>query len=275
MTSLNATQQKQLSKQLGDSKRRPKGRFVSAIPINNLATSSISVDQSGALEQSAALQQCSVLRQQLSAQSHELALATQRADRLEQELIQFVSATSHDLGNPLRAISGFSSLLAQDCDNNLNEKGNRYLDRIESGANRMQTLLDSLCDYARFSTIELQQNPTDLNIIVGNVLVDLNETAQQANAVVTHDVLPVILADKVQLSHLMRHLIDNSLSFAGVNQLQVRVSAQRVANQWLVKVQDNGRGIPDEAHRIGICDVQSLRLRRQCDGRHRCWTGHL
>ena len=246
MASHTLQRKKRPSKQAGVSKTDSPDHLLSTLRAESLVTNGV-VDRRGVVsELSEALEECESLRQQLAAQRHQLDAATARADRLEDDLIQFASATSHDVSAPLRAISGFSELLHQEHGDQLNDNAKRYLNRISGGVKRMKTLLDSVSEYAHASTVELQSNQVDLNDIFDRVLDDLHDKIQKSNAIVVREQLPVIVADQRQMTNLMRHLIDNSICFAGENQPEVIVSAERNADQWLIKIKDNGRGIGTE-----------------------------
>ena len=242
-----APQKKQpANPRIGIKKKRLSDHFVSIFSAKNLGAGGVASIQEESAQLTAALEDCELLRQQLAAQTQDLDLAIKRADNLEQDLLQFVYSTSHDLNAPLRAIDGFSTLLSQEPDCELNDIAERYLERIATAAKRMKCMLDSISEYAQFSTVKFQRSQVNLNIVLDQVLHDLHEKIQQSKAVVTREELPMILADQVQLSHLMRHLIDNSISFPGNEKPQVNVSAKRHSDQWLIKVQDNGRGIAAE-----------------------------
>lgn len=246
MASHSTVAKNQLLKQSGVSpKRLSNGRAV--IPqFEDSATEGAAAFGGDGSALSKTAQQWAALRQQLATKTKELQSAISRADELEQTLLQFVSAVSHDLNAPLRAMTGFSSLLAQEHGNHLDDEAKQYLGRISGGASRMQAMISSISQYARASTQTLSRSRVDLNLIVDQVLEDLHEKIQQSQAVVTPKTLPVIHADPGQIFQLMRHLIDNSISFPSANRPQVTVAAERVADQWEITTQDNGRGIAAE-----------------------------
>src|SRR5690606_23427981 len=64
------------------------------------------------------------------------------------ELESFNYISSHDLQEPLRKIQVFTSRLIADEQQNLTEKGNRYVKRIKDAALRMQMLLIDLLAYS-------------------------------------------------------------------------------------------------------------------------------
>jgi light-regulated signal transduction histidine kinase (bacteriophytochrome) len=61
---------------------------------------------------------------------------------------------------------------------------------------------------------------------------------------VTHDPLPTLIADRVQLGQVFQNLIANAIKFRreGVAP-HVHVSARREGEEWVLSVADNGIGI--------------------------------
>ena len=68
---------------------------------------------------------------------------------------------------------------------------------------------------------------------------------------VTHDPLPIILADSTQMSQILLNLITNALKFKGKEPPHIHISASRQQTYWQFSVQDNGIGIePQYTDRI-------------------------
>jgi light-regulated signal transduction histidine kinase (bacteriophytochrome) len=63
---------------------------------------------------------------------------------------------------------------------------------------------------------------------------------------VTHDPLPEVMADPIQLSQLLQNLIGNAIKFRGENKPLIHISAKRKKKEWVITVSDNGIGIPAE-----------------------------
>jgi light-regulated signal transduction histidine kinase (bacteriophytochrome) len=60
---------------------------------------------------------------------------------------------------------------------------------------------------------------------------------------VTHDELPTVIADEMQMVQLFQNLIGNAIKFRSHVSPQVHVSARAKGNEWIFSVQDNGVGI--------------------------------
>src|SRR5690606_22118302 len=78
----------------------------------------------------------------------------------------FAHGVSHDLRAPLRAIDGFSALLASHLDGDLDETARDYLARIRAASGRMAALIDSLLELSAAMRAELRRAPVDLGLLV-------------------------------------------------------------------------------------------------------------
>jgi light-regulated signal transduction histidine kinase (bacteriophytochrome) len=84
--------------------------------------------------------------------------------------------------------------------------------------------------------------------------------------VVSHDPLPTVMGDEMQLSQLFQNLVANALKFHRNTPPQVHVSAKRHQRAWQFSVRDNGIGIaPDYSERIFMI-FQRLHSRSEYPG---------
>lgn len=179
------------------------------------------------------------------------------------ELEQFAYVASHDLQEPLRAVAGYSQLLGQEYQECLNDSAQEYLAYIVDGATRMRQLIQDLLAFSRVGTRGQAFVPTDCNLVLNQALSNLQVAIAQSKAIITHDPLPNVLADKTQLVQLFQNLIGNAIKFRQGESPQIHIGAVKGAenletkienlksNEWLFWVQDNGIGIkPQYLERI-------------------------
>ena len=185
-------------------------------------------------------------------QANEQLKATQtQLVRSNQELELFAYVASHDLQEPLRKISSFTKLLAEDYQGHLDAEADEYIAYIIDGALRMQNQIDDLLTYSRVSRDELRKEPTELGKVVGQVLEDLSVTIEENNAAIAASSLPTVQANPRQMVQLLQNLISNGIKFHGEAPPRIQIEAQLQPEQWLISVRDNGIGInPKFARRI-------------------------
>jgi PAS domain S-box-containing protein len=192
------------------------------------------------------------LRTELEDYSKELEIRVQeRTTQLQianRELESFSYSVSHDLRAPLRAISGFSEILARRHRASLNEEGQHYLDNIVQASERMGHLIDDLLTYARLGRSRVRREPVSLASLLGEIARNM-----QAHLDKNHGTLnlssdfPVVSGDQTLLSQVFTNLFENAFTYINPNlPPQVSVTWQSEEKQVVIKVSDNGIGIPLE-----------------------------
>ena len=187
------------------------------------------------------------------AHSHrELERRSEELERSNRDLEQFAYVASHDLQEPLRMVSSYTTLLAEDLGDSLGETARRHLDYAHDGAMRMQQLVSDLLRYSQVSrAADESRQRVDCDQLVETVEVDLQEAIVAAGATVTHDRLPTLTGVRTELRQLFSNLVGNAVKFHGDEPVHVHVGAQRSDSMWRFSVADNGIGIdPAQAERI-------------------------
>jgi histidine kinase len=183
--------------------------------------------------------------------NQQLAQLTAELQRSNQDLEQFAYIASHDLQEPLRAITSYTQKLAQRYQGKLDEKADRYIAFAVDGATRMQQLIQALLTYSRVGRQKCQPEPTDCNTIVNKVQRDLQMAIAEHQAQLTVEPLPTLQADPTQIALLFQNLIGNALKYHSQASSQVQIKADRTGASWRFSIQDNGIGIdPQYCDRI-------------------------
>ncbi|MBH8556067.1 PAS domain S-box protein [Nostocaceae cyanobacterium CENA357] len=213
----------------------------------------------------AALQQANEeLETKVQERTADLQKLNEELKRSNQELEQFAYVASHDLQEPLRAVTGYSQLLGQEYQDRLDESAQEYLSYIVDGATRMQRLIQDLLAFSRVATRGQEFTSVDCNASLNTALSNLHIAIAESQAIITHDPLPQLLADKTQMVQLFQNLIGNAIKFRRKDlPPQIHIGAVKKADEtagelsipnspeWLFSVQDNGIGIkPQYLERI-------------------------
>jgi PAS domain S-box-containing protein len=178
----------------------------------------------------------------------EEALAQRAADlaRSNADLQQFAYVASHDLQEPLRMVSSYMRLLQRRYHDKLDDDANTFIDFAVDGASRMQDLITGLLDYSRVDARSEPFEPVDCQAALNTALANLRAAIHETRAVVTHDPLPTIIGDGLQISQLLQNLIGNALKYRRADPPRVHVSCRKEESDYVFCVRDCGIGIPPE-----------------------------
>ena len=105
-----------------------------------------------------------------------------------------------------------------------------------------------------------------MEVALDDVLTNLKASIKENNAQITHDILPTIKGDPLQINQLLQNLIANAIKFHGENQPIIHVSAQEFGKDWLFSISDNGIGI-EQHHQEQIFNIfKRLHTRDEYEG---------
>jgi PAS domain S-box-containing protein len=191
---------------------------------------------------------------------------TEELAQSNEDLEQFAYVASHDLQEPLRTVTSYVQLLARRYEGKLDSDADEFIGFAADGAVRMWKLINDLLAYSRVGTAGKELFPTDSEVVLAQSIDDLKVAIEENGALVTHDPLPTVMADRPQLGQLFQNLIGNAIKFRGNEPPRVHISASRNGNGWTFSVRDNGIGIAAEySERIFII-FQRLHSREKYAG---------
>jgi PAS domain S-box-containing protein len=187
-----------------------------------------------------------------------------------QELQEFVYVASHDLQEPLRKIQVFSDRLQSQWSNQLDPKGQDYLQRMQNAAIRMQQLIKDLLELSRITSQAKPFTKVALSEILSDVISDLEMRIEELEATVEISELPILEADPTQMRQLFQNLIGNALKFHQKDQQpRVKIFQETPIEQdccCIIIVEDNGIGF-DEKYKDKIFNpFQRLHSHKEYEG---------
>lgn len=171
----------------------------------------------------------------------------------KRDLETVVYAISHDLRAPLRAISGFASLLEDDVGITLPAAAKRDLVGIRGGVARMQEMIDCWVRIARCEHAEIRRRPVDLTVLAHEVLQDLRVADPQRTVLLAIAPGLTAEADRALVRELLQNLLGNAWKFTqgAASTATIEVGAQRDCNEMRYFVRDNGVGF-DPANAVAL-----------------------
>jgi PAS domain S-box-containing protein len=187
--------------------------------------------------------------------------------RSNDELEHFAYIASHDLQEPLRMVASYTQLLAERYKGRLDADADDFITFAVDGAIRMQQLISDLLAYSRAGA-----NVGELHKISGEralnvALVNLHAAIAESGATITHDALPDITMDELQLTQIFQNLLGNAIKYRGAELPRVHVSCVTSdPNEWIFSVRDNGLGIDSQYFEKIFVLFQRLHLREEFEG---------
>ncbi len=183
----------------------------------------------------------------LAAKNAQLERANNELVRANGELIHFAYAAGHDLRTPLRTIASFVELLGRRLGEN-DPEGRNYIAQIGGAISRMTAFMEDLLAYSQAQTRRDNIRPIDSGMVLQWALVNLNSAIEESGASITHDPLPEVCADQMQLVQVFQNLIGNAIKYHGTSAPRIHVGAEQTDDAVVFCVSDNGMGIRPEYH---------------------------
>jgi len=196
----------------------------------------------------------------------ELRTYTNRLKQSNADLEQFAYVASHDLQEPLRAVTGFCQLLELDYGHRLDEEGQGYIAKAVAGTERMRRLISDLLDYSRVTRHGVEFEPHDLTRVAMEARDLWERRLREAGGAIDIDPLPTLRIDRGQMVRVFQNLFSNAIKYRGAAPPQIRVSVAERAEDWQITVRDNGIGIAPEFHQRIFVIFQRLHTRTEHEG---------
>jgi PAS domain S-box-containing protein len=182
-------------------------------------------------------------RERLNTLNAELRHQARQLTAANAELEAFSYSVSHDLRAPLRAIDGFSRIVAEEAGPTLNPDAARALERVQAAAGRMSGLIDDLLQLSRLSRLEMRRTTVDLSAMAEQIVADLRQRAPDRQVDV--QIAPGLSAagDERMLQVLLQNLLENAWKYTGrTPDARIAFTASPWSGTTAFMVADNGVG---------------------------------
>jgi PAS domain S-box-containing protein len=178
---------------------------------------------------------------------HELKEAQEALIEADRKKDQFLATLSHELRNPLAPIANALALWP------LLEKDSDELRKLREMMGRqvqqLSRLIDDLLDVSRISRgkIQLRRQTTDIGTLIGGAVEAMRPfiemSGHELNITLPHEPIPLD-GDVARLMQVFGNLLHNAVKYTPRGGI-LWVSAERDRNDVVVRVRDNGSGIPE------------------------------
>lgn len=141
-------------------------------------------------------------------------------------------------------VASYTQLLSKRYTGRLDADADEFIGFAVDGASRMQRLIEDLLAFSRVATTGNELLDTSSEYALEQALQNLHWAIKDSGGQVTHDPLPTVQADEMQLVQLFQNLIGNAIKYQNPGVPQVHISAtRRGKTSWTFAVKDNGLGI--------------------------------
>lgn len=208
-------------------------------------TEEVSAQIAIALQQAELKDQIAQYNTELEQRVHERTVQLESANR---ELELFSYSVSHDLRAPLRAIQGFSEIIARRHKDKLNDEGRHYFDNIITASEQMDQLITDLLDYARIGRQNIHLGLIPLDAVLSEVIDTLKSEIDEASAQITiASNLPTVVGDRSLLKRIFTNLLGNAIMYRRLQTIPiVQIDSLSDPDYAIIRVIDNGIGISPE-----------------------------
>jgi PAS domain S-box-containing protein len=196
-----------------------------------------------------------------------VASRTAELERANRALEAFSYSVSHDLRAPIRAISGFATMLEERHAAALDPDARRLLAVVLENASRAGRLIDDLLRLSRLSRQEMVRERIDMNALVREVVENVRQAEPARDVDVVVDDLPAAHGDRALLRQALENLLANAFKFTRPRaRASVRVSGVSTPGAVRYTVRDDGVGF-DMKYAGKLFDVfQRLHGEREFEG---------
>lgn len=168
---------------------------------------------------------------------------TVELEAVNKELESFAYSVSHDFRAPLRALDGFSASLTDKYNDQLDEQGLHYLNRIRNAAIYMSNLVDDLLKLSRVTRTEIKKDRVNLSKLAIEVLAELQESEPTRKVETSIATNLTAKGDPHLMRVALENLIGNAWKFSSQEpQAEIEVGQTVIDEEKVFFVGDNGVG---------------------------------
>jgi signal transduction histidine kinase len=185
---------------------------------------------------------------ELRSQKERLKRANEELKTINNELDNFVYRSSHDLVAPLKSLRGLISVAGM---SNNPDEIKQYFKLMNVSITKLEEFIKSIMDFSTNTKKPLEMKPVKMDFILDSIAEDLKfyANADKVELIRAYDSDFEIKTDPKRLNIILSNLVTNALKYHDFEKEEspfIKVSAKIEDKSYVIEVEDNGSGIPDE-----------------------------
>ncbi len=168
--------------------------------------------------------------------------------QIEKKKDEFLSITSHELKTPLTSVKAYIQLLSRSLRNHESEQVKGYIEKAHLQVEKLNELISDLLDISKIENGELKLNKQqfDLKIMIESAIETIQQTHGDFKLEILGNETPLLLnGDENRIEQVLINYLTNALKYSP-NSCFLRITRETNGNNVIIKVKDNGIGIPPE-----------------------------
>ena len=192
---------------------------------------------------------------------------TAQLEAANKELESFSYSVSHDLRAPLRAITGFSSMLLEDYSDKLDGEGKRLLNVVRDSTKKMGVLIDDLLTLSRVGRRTFEKSKIDMDKLARIVFDEVKTAIPKREIQFNINPLPSAYGDRGMIHQVFFNLMSNAVKFTRTREKAViEVSGWGEEGENIYYVRDNGVGFDMQYAGKLFGAFQRMHVEREFEG---------
>ena len=181
-----------------------------------------------------------------------------QARRSAEAKAEFVARISHDIRNPLNAITGFAEAIMSERFGPIgNERYREYIKDLHAAAAHLASMVDDLFDLSKLESghIDLTFANVNLNELVQQCVGMMQPQANRARIIIRSALtsgLPLVKADQRAVRQIVLNLLSNSIKFTGPGGQIIVSTVFSDAREAILRVRDTGAGMSETQIEVAL-----------------------
>jgi light-regulated signal transduction histidine kinase (bacteriophytochrome) len=168
---------------------------------------------------------------------------TAELERVNRDLESFSYSVSHDLRAPLRAISGYTTMLKEDYEKSLDAEASRLMANILSHVRVMGQLIDDLIEFSRMGKRESITTFIGMKALAESCIQELLPGEEARKYQVQVQALPDAEGDEAMIRQVWLNLIGNAIKYSSkTDRPSIEIGWSNRESGQTYYVRDNGVG---------------------------------